>query len=66
MYLMRIFGPKREEKTGEWRRLHNNELYALYSSPNNMRVLKSIRLRWAGGVARMGEKRGAYMILVEK
>jgi hypothetical protein len=48
-----IFGPKREEVTGEWRRLHNKELYALYSSPNIIRVIKSRRLRWAGHVARM-------------
>jgi hypothetical protein len=52
--LRRIFGPKRDEVTGEWRRLHNNELYALHSSPNIIRVIKSRRLRWAGYVARMG------------
>jgi hypothetical protein len=52
--LRRIFGPKRNEVTGEWRRLHNKELYALYSSPNIIRVIKSRRLRWAGHVARMG------------
>jgi hypothetical protein len=52
--LRRIFGPKRDEVTGEWRRLHNRELYALYSSPNIIRVMKSRRLRWAGHVARMG------------
>jgi hypothetical protein len=50
----------------EWRRLHNKELYALYSSPNIIRVIKSRRLRWAGHVARMGERRGAYMALVGK
>jgi hypothetical protein len=55
--LRRIFGPKRDEVTGEWRRLHNEELYALYSSPNIFRVIKSRRLRWAGHVARMGERR---------
>jgi hypothetical protein len=55
--LRRIFGPKRDEVTGEWRRLHNKELYALYSSPNISRVIKSRRLRWAGHVARMGERR---------
>jgi hypothetical protein len=54
--LRRIFGPKRDEVTGEWRRLHNKELYALYSSPNIIRVMKSRRLRWAGHVARMGER----------
>jgi hypothetical protein len=56
--LRRIFGPKRDDVTGEWRRLHNEELYALYSSPNIIRVIKSRRLRWAGHVARMGERRG--------
>ena len=64
--LRRIFGPKRDEVTGEWRRLHNNELYALYSSPNIIRVIKSGRLRWAGHVACMGDRRGAYRILVGK
>jgi hypothetical protein len=64
--LRRIFGPKRDEVTGEWRRLHNKELYALYSSPNIIRVKKSGRLRWAGHVARMRERRGAYRILVGK
>jgi hypothetical protein len=63
--LRRIFGPKRDEVTGEWRRLHNKELYALYS-PNIIRVIKSRRLRWAGHVARMGERRGAYRALVGK
>jgi hypothetical protein len=64
--LRRIFGPKRDEVTGEWRRLHNKELYALYSSPNIIRVIKSRRLRWAGHVARMGERRGAHRALVRK
>jgi hypothetical protein len=64
--LRRIFGPKRDEVTGEWRRLHTKELYALYSSPNIIRVIKSRRLRWAGHVARMGERRGAYRVLVQK
>jgi hypothetical protein len=62
----RIFGPKRDEVTGEWRRLHNKELHALYSSPSIIRVIKSRRLRWAGHVARMGERRGAYRALVGK
>ena len=56
--LRRIFGPRRDEVTGEWRRLHNEELNDLYSSPNIVRVIKSIRMRWAGHVARMGEDRG--------
>jgi hypothetical protein len=64
--LRRILRPKRDEVTGEWRRLHNKELYALYSSPNIIRVMKSRRLRWAGHVARMGERRGAYRALVGK
>jgi hypothetical protein len=62
--LRRIVGPKRDEAAGEWRRLHNEELNDLYSSPNIIRVMKSRRLRWAGHVARMGEERGAYRILV--
>jgi hypothetical protein len=60
----RIFGPKRDEVIGEWRRLHNEELHNLYSSPNTIRVIKLRRMRWAGHVARMGEGRGAYRILV--
>jgi hypothetical protein len=64
--LRRIFGPKRDEATGDWRRLHNEELNDLYSSPNIVRVIKSRRLRWAGHAARMGEGRGAYRILVER
>ena len=54
--LRRIFGPKRDEVTGEWRRLHDRELYALYSSPNIILVFKSRRLRWARHVVRMGER----------
>jgi hypothetical protein len=57
--LRRIFGPKRDEATGEWRRLHNEELNDLQSSPNTIRVIKSRTMRWAGHVARMGEKTGA-------
>jgi hypothetical protein len=64
--LRRIFGPKMDEVTGEWRRLHNKELYALYSSPSIIRVIKSRRLRWAGHVERMGERRGAYRAMVGK
>jgi hypothetical protein len=62
--LRRIFGPKRDEVTGEWRRLHNEELNDLYSSPNIIWVIKSRRMRWVGHVARMGEERVAYRILV--
>ena len=65
MVFRRIFGPRRDEVTGEWRRLHNEELIGLYSSPNIVRV-KSRRMRWAGHVARMGEERGAYRVLVGK
>ena len=66
MVLRRIFGPRRDEVTGEWRRLHNEELSDLYSSPNIVRVIKSRRMRWAGHVARVGEERGAYRVLVGK
>jgi hypothetical protein len=64
--LRRIFGPRRDEVTGEWRRLHNKELYAVYSSLNIIQVIKSRRLRWAGHVARMGERRGANRALLGK
>jgi len=56
--LRRIFGPRRDEVTGEWRRLHNEELNDMYSSPNIVRVVKSRRMRWAGHVARMGGRGG--------
>jgi hypothetical protein len=59
-----IFGPKRDEETGGWRKLHNEELHNFYSSASIIRVIKSRRMRWAGLVARMVEKRNAYMILV--
>ena len=62
--LRRMLGSKREEVTGEWRRLHKKELYALYSSPVIIRVVKSRRLKWAGHVARLGEGRGAYRVLM--
>jgi hypothetical protein len=62
--LRRIFGPKRDEVTGGWRKLHNEELHNLHSSPSVIRMIKSRRMRWAGHVARMGEKRYAYRILV--
>ena len=64
--LRRIFGLKRDDVTGEWRKLHNEELNNLYSSPNTLRVIKSRRMRWAGHVACMGERRGMYRVLVAK
>jgi len=64
--LRRIFGPKRDKETGEWRRLHNEKLNDLYSSPSIIRVIKSRRMRWAGHVVRMGERRGVYRVLVGK
>jgi len=64
--LRRIYGPRRDEVTGDWRRLHNEELNDLYSSPNIVRVIKSRRMSWVGHVARMGEERGVYRVLVEK
>jgi len=64
--LRRIFGPNRDEVTNEWGKLHNDELNCLYSSPSIVRVIKSIRMRWAGHVARMGERRGVYGVLVGK
>jgi len=66
MVLRRIFGPRRDEVTGEWRRLHNEELNDLYSSSNIVRVIKSRRMRWAGHVACMDEERGEYRVLVGK
>ena len=64
MVLRRIFGPKRDEVTGEWRKLHKEELNDLYSLPIIVRVVKSRRMRWAGHVARMGEDRGVHRVLV--
>jgi hypothetical protein len=64
--LRRIFGPKRDEVTGGWRKLHNEELDSLYSSPSILRMIKSRRMRWEGHVARTGEKRNAHGILVGK
>jgi hypothetical protein len=61
--LRKIFGPKKEED-GSWRKLHNDKLNSLYSSPNNVRVIKSRRMRWAGHVARMEEGKGVYRVLV--
>jgi hypothetical protein len=64
--LRRIFGPKKDELTREWRKLHNEELSDLYSSSNIVRVIKSRRMRWAGHVARMGEGRSVYRVSVGK
>jgi hypothetical protein len=66
MVLRRIFGPKRDEVTGEWRKLHNEELNDIYSSPTIVQVIKSRRMRWMGHFARMQEGRGMYRILVGK
>ena len=66
MVLRRIFGPRRDEVMGEWRRLHNEELSDLYSSPNIVQVIKSRRMRRAGHVVHMGEERGACRVLVGK
>jgi hypothetical protein len=64
--LRRIFGPKRDKVTGEWRKLHNEKLNGLYSLPNIVRVIKSRRMRWAGHVERIGEWRVVYRVLVWK
>jgi hypothetical protein len=64
--LRRIYGPKRDEVTGEWKKLHNEELHILQSSTNIIRQIKSRTMRWAGHVARMGEERKAYKVLVGK
>ena len=64
--LRRIFGSKRAKVTGEWRKLHNEELNDLYCSPNTFRVVTSRRIRWAGHVARIGEMRGVYRVFVGK
>ena len=64
--LRRIFGPRRNEVIWEWRKLHNEKLNNLYSSPNIVRVIKSRRMRWAGHVARMGDGRDVYRVLVGK
>jgi hypothetical protein len=64
--LRRIFGPKADEVTGYWWKLHNKELHNFYSSPNIIRMIKSKRMRWTGHVARMGYTRNAYRILVGK
>jgi len=64
--LRRTFGPKRDDITKEWRKLHNEEPNDLYCSPNIVRVIKSRKMRWAGHVACMGEKRGVHIVLVGK
>jgi hypothetical protein len=64
--LGRIFGPKRDEVTGEWRKLHNKELHELYTSPSIIRIIKCRRMKWVGHVAQIGGKRNAYRLLVGK
>jgi hypothetical protein len=64
--LRRIFGPKRDKVTGGWRKLHNEALRDLYSSPSNIRIIKARRMRWAEHVVRIGEKRNSYRLLVGK
>jgi hypothetical protein len=64
--LRRIYGPKRDGVTGGWRKLHNEELHNLYSSPSIIRVIKSRRMSWAGHVAQMGQKRNVYTLLIGK
>jgi hypothetical protein len=64
--LRKIFGPKRDEVIGGWRKLHNEKLHNLYCSPSMIRIIKSRRMRWAGHIDRIGEKRKAYRVLVGK
>ena len=64
--LRRIFGPKRDEATGEWRKLHNKELNVLYPSPSTVRVIKSRRMRWVGHAARIGESRGVCRVYLRQ
>jgi hypothetical protein len=64
--VLRIFGPRRDEVTGEWRKLRNEELHDLYSSPSIIRIMKQKRTRWAGHIARMEEKKNTYRLLVGK
>ena len=66
MVLRKIFGPERDKVTGEWRKLHNEELNGLYCSPNIIQMMKSRRMRWAGHVAHMGDRKRAYRILAEQ
>jgi hypothetical protein len=63
---LRIFGPKRDEVVGEWRKLHNEELHDLYSSPSIIRIIMSMRMRWVGHVAQMGENGNVCRLLVGK
>ena len=64
--LRRVFGPKKDEVTGEWRKVHNEELNDLYCSPNIVRVIKSRRMRWTGNLARTGDRKGVYRVLMGK
>jgi hypothetical protein len=64
--LRRIFGPRRDEVTGEWRKLHNDRMNDLYALPSSVRVVKSRRMRWAGHMTHMGEERGVHRVLVGK
>jgi hypothetical protein len=64
--LRTLFGLNRDEVTGEWRKLHNEQLHDLYSSPSIIRIMKAMRMRWAGHLARKGEKRNAYRLLLGK
>jgi hypothetical protein len=64
--LKRVFGAKKDDVTGGWRKLHHGKLRDLYSAPSIIRIIKSRKMRWAGHIARMGEKRNAYRLLVEK
>jgi hypothetical protein len=64
--MLRILGPKRDQVTGEWIKLHNEQLHDVYSSPSIIRIFKARRMRWAGHVARMGEKKNAYRLLLGK
>jgi hypothetical protein len=64
--VLRIFGPKRDEVTGKWRKLHNEQIHDLYSSPSIITIIKARRMRWSGHVARKEEKKNAYRLLVGK
>jgi hypothetical protein len=64
--LRRMFGPKRDEVTGEWRKVQNEKLHDLYSSSSIIKIIKARRMRWAGHIARMGDEKNAYRLLVER